>query len=195
MRADSTLCSTLHLKNKNIIFSNFALHFLPLFVCLLRRFLLFDPTWSIFMKASDSKVTFFSPPDGHAIWKRDLWLWTWILWTLILHSYEMKTEVIELSIGLSPPTEGVCPFWLQTETNYNECRFMYVDIVPSLISKGHRNAMDTSLSASCREFVNMATTVNKSVARQTDQASLFFVQMLLSQTLFQVNRSPWMWGF
>ena len=92
-------------------------------------------------------------------------------------------------------TEGVCPFWLQTETNYNECRFMYVDIVPSLISKGHRNAMDTSLSASCREFVNMATTVNKSVARQTDQASLFFVQMLLSQTLLQVNRSRWMRGF
>ena len=87
-------------------------------------FLLFDPTWSIFMKPSDSK-TFFSPPEGQAIWKRDLWFRAWILWTLILQSYEMKTEAIKVSIGLSPHTEGVCPFWLQTETNYTECRIMY----------------------------------------------------------------------
>ena len=100
--------------------------FFPTFcVCLLRSFLLFDPTWSIFMKPSDSK-TFFSPPEGQAIWKRDLWFRVWILWTLILQSYEMKTETIELSIGLSPHTEGVCPFWLQTETNYTECRIMYI---------------------------------------------------------------------
>ena len=91
--------------------------FPTLCVCLLRSFLLFDPTWSIFMKPSDSK-TFFSPPEGQAIWKRDLWFRVWILWTLILKSYEMKTEAIELSIGLSPHTEGVCLFWLQTETNY-----------------------------------------------------------------------------